>query len=176
MASKEPAYLSIACRKQAQRAAAIPPEWRLKILPPASQTNVLETPRTCGILTAEELAITENHDATDLVDLLASGKLSSESVTRAFCKRAAVAQQVVSVISFCFMIMSRKQERQFPTAANTRSQLGIQRTYLMHLTYPDKLLDRDILRPSYYPRQRTRPVLQKSQKAHRALPWSSHQS
>lgn len=163
MASQEPAYLSIARRKQTQRATAISPAWRLKTLPPTSQTNVLDIPRACGILTAEELAITENHDATDLVNSLAKGKLSSESVTRAFCKRAAVAQQVVSVVTFGFMNLGWEQDREVYMAASTRSQLVVQKIYLMHLTYLDELLDRDILRPSHSPRQGVRPVLQESQ-------------
>lgn len=78
----------------------IPKEWRL----PASITDtiseksdqvVLDIPRTCGLLTAEELDITENYDAVALAKLLADGTLTSVTVTTAFCKRAAIAQQLV---------------------------------------------------------------------------------
>ena len=50
----------------------------------------------CGILTNEEFDITENYDATALLGLLASKKVSSITVTTAFCKRAAIDQQLVS--------------------------------------------------------------------------------
>lgn len=87
----------------AYRAAAldkIPKEWRLptSITNSVSETSdqcVLDIPRTCGLLTAEELDITENHDAVALAELLAKGKLTSVAVTTAFCKRAAIAQQLV---------------------------------------------------------------------------------
>lgn len=53
-------------------------------------------PRRCGLLSESELEITENYPATQLLAKLASGQLSSLAVTTAFCKRAAIAQQVVS--------------------------------------------------------------------------------
>lgn len=54
-------------------------------------------PKSCGILTSEELAITES-SAVDLVSQLAAGKLTSVAVTTAFCKRAAIAHQLVSIL------------------------------------------------------------------------------
>ncbi|KAF4548646.1 Amidase-like protein 10 [Elsinoe fawcettii] len=93
--SPEPAYKAISRRKLAERDAKIPSEWRLKQLPPPSQTNLLDIPRTCGILTPEELRLTELLDATALLEELLSGKVKAVDVTRAFCKRAAVAQQLV---------------------------------------------------------------------------------
>lgn len=64
--------------------------------PPADDvTNVMDVPHQSGIMTTKELEITEM-DATSLLELMASGQLKSYDVTLAFCKRAAIAQQLVS--------------------------------------------------------------------------------
>ena len=55
--------------------------------------NVTEIPKS--LLTTEEVTITETA-AEDLIFSLASGKLSSTTVTNAFLRRAAIAQQLVS--------------------------------------------------------------------------------
>lgn len=54
----------------------------------------MDYPAESGLLSAEELAITEQTAAV-LVDKLAKGELSSVQVTTAFCKRAAIAHQLV---------------------------------------------------------------------------------
>ncbi|KAF2854988.1 amidase [Plenodomus tracheiphilus IPT5] len=64
-----------------------------------STLNVLDIPRKSGILTPEELNLTENYDATQLVQLMSTGQLSSLAVVTAFCKRAAIAQQCVSCLT-----------------------------------------------------------------------------
>lgn len=51
-------------------------------------------PEKSGILSADELRIT-TLSATDLVTYLARGELKSVDVTLAFCKRAALAHQLV---------------------------------------------------------------------------------
>lgn len=86
----------IAARKRSELADSIPPEWRVpkNLLPPESQDNVLDWPETSGWFTAEELAIT-SCSAQELLPQLASGKVTSEDVTKAFCKRACAAQQLV---------------------------------------------------------------------------------
>ena len=91
----------IAAEYQKEAAAKIPREWLLpakiaESIGPSSTQNVLDIPRTCGLLSAEEIDITENYDAVTLSEHLASGKFSSLVVTTAFCKRAAIAQQLVS--------------------------------------------------------------------------------
>lgn len=99
MAVHQP-WQEVAAAYRAEVEGRIPKEWRL----PASITDtilaesdqvVLDIPRTCGLLTIEELDITENYDAVALAQLLAEGKLTSAAVTTAFCKRAAIAQQLV---------------------------------------------------------------------------------
>ncbi|KAI9726355.1 MAG: hypothetical protein M1828_001629 [Chrysothrix sp. TS-e1954] len=88
----------IAARKQRERDACIPPAWRLKSLPTQS-TNVTSIPRTCGILTKEELDITEQYDATSLARAIAERQLQCVDVTRAYCKRAAIAQQLTNCLT-----------------------------------------------------------------------------
>ncbi|KAJ5951311.1 uncharacterized protein N7479_009724 [Penicillium vulpinum] len=89
--------------KQAEADAKIPIEWRLpaEILQQVNQNelNILDVPSKCGVLTKEELAITELPDATSLRDKLITLELSAVEVTTAFCKRAAIAQQLTSCLT-----------------------------------------------------------------------------
>jgi len=78
--------------KKARIAATIPQEWRLKSEP--TGISVMDYPKKSGIMSAEELAITES-SAVDLVAKMAEGQLTSVAVTTAFCKRAALATQLV---------------------------------------------------------------------------------
>ena len=85
----------------------IPSEWKLpeSLLAAINETStagVLEAPGTCGILSVEELTLTENYDATGLTAMLREGKVKSENVVRAFCKRAAIAHQLVSTMFNCY--------------------------------------------------------------------------
>jgi amidase len=97
-------WQELAKSKKESVAAKIPKGW---LLPPTltlqynetSTLNVLDVPRTCGLLTKQELAITEDHDATALVQLMSKGELKSVDVVKAFCKRAAIAQQCVSCLT-----------------------------------------------------------------------------
>ncbi|KAF0638902.1 hypothetical protein FPSE5266_05720 [Fusarium pseudograminearum] len=52
-----------------------------------------------AVLSNHEIDITENYDAADLVKKIAQGALSAVEVTVAFCKRAAIAQQMVSCLT-----------------------------------------------------------------------------
>jgi amidase len=83
----------------------IPSEWRIPKhdLPPEDQKDVTDFPAKCGLLTKAELEITDSH-ATEIVKKIAAGEWKAEDVCRAFCKRAAVAQQVVSrVVLLCLL-------------------------------------------------------------------------
>lgn len=90
-------YRKIAADKQQQRQNKIPKEWLID-----SQkyhdagTDLLQVPVTCGILNEVECRITSDYDATALLDKIKGGAWSAEQVIVAFCKRAAVAQQLVS--------------------------------------------------------------------------------
>jgi amidase len=97
-------WQELAKSKRDSVAAKIPKNW---LLPSnltsqyneTSTLNVLDVPRTCGLLTEQELAITENYDATDLIQLMSTGRLKSVDVVTAFCKRAAIAQQCVNCLT-----------------------------------------------------------------------------
>jgi len=91
--------------KQKQTQAAIPEAWRLPdsivkslAYPLEEKPNrliELDIPRKSGLLSEKELAITEQNTVAELLAKLASGELTSLEVTTAFCKRAAIAQQLV---------------------------------------------------------------------------------
>lgn len=72
--------------KKDEQFARIPHEWRLTSLPTPDVTSFVGIPRTCGLLSKEELDITENYDATALAAAIRSRKLTCVDVTRAFCK------------------------------------------------------------------------------------------
>ncbi|KAM0233279.1 hypothetical protein ACHAPO_007358 [Fusarium lateritium] len=86
-------WKTLAAEKKSQLEASIPPEWRIKTLP--TDDSVMSFPGRSGMLKLEEHYITTS-PATRLVQDLASGKLSSVAVTTAFCKRAALAQQLTN--------------------------------------------------------------------------------
>jgi len=89
-------YLEVARGKQDKRAALIPAEWRL---PSNQMSTSYGAPETYGILTPKELEITGQNDAVDIVDKIASRIYTAKEVTVAFCKRAAIAQQLVNCLS-----------------------------------------------------------------------------
>ncbi|KAI1619401.1 general amidase [Exophiala viscosa] len=97
-----PPWKRIAQAKRASRDAAIPLEWRLHPHQvPQDRLNVIDVPVESGILTARELAMTED-DAVALVQKLVNREYSSYEVTLAFCKRAAIAQQLVNCLTEVF--------------------------------------------------------------------------
>lgn len=88
-------YLEVAQSKREQRQKRIPKAWLLSQDQLRSR-DLLNLPKQCGILTEREYHITQTHDAIDIANGIASGTFSAKEVAVAFCKRAAIAQQVVS--------------------------------------------------------------------------------
>lgn len=86
----------IAERVRAKLDDSIPPEWRLKSLPDIP--DVTGVPFLSGILIETEIVIT-NSSAIDIVINVAHGVWKAEEVTRAFCKRAAIAHQVTRCLT-----------------------------------------------------------------------------
>ncbi len=88
----------------AEKKSSLPPfpaEWKIKEevlseLTKSATASVLDAPTKCGVLSAEDVDITENYTATKLLGMMRERKISSKTVTTAFCKRAAVAHQLVS--------------------------------------------------------------------------------
>ncbi|KAL7953730.1 amidase signature domain-containing protein [Trichoderma compactum] len=93
-------------------AAKVPDNLRLPIdlinNPPKNVTGV---PKECGLLTPEELAITEKYDATALAGLIASKKLTAVAVAAAFSKRAIIAHQLTGCLTEWFMDNAIKQAK-----------------------------------------------------------------
>lgn len=56
----------------------------------------LDAARKSGLLSEEEITITQDFSATSILEHIRDQKFSAEEVTLAFCKRAALAQQLVS--------------------------------------------------------------------------------
>lgn len=75
------------------------PDELLRDLP----NNVTQIPHTCGLLTADELAITDKYDACSLRDAIAQRELSAADVIAAFGKRAAIAHQVTNCLTDWFL-------------------------------------------------------------------------
>ncbi|KAF4189642.1 hypothetical protein CNMCM7927_007326 [Aspergillus lentulus] len=96
-------------QKQQECLQKIPADWKIPEsllsslqLPLAENKNDLirgDAVRKSGILTEQELQITEQYTVSGLLSALAEGRLTSLEVTLAFCKRAAVAQQLVNCLT-----------------------------------------------------------------------------
>ncbi|KIW72563.1 hypothetical protein PV04_00745 [Phialophora macrospora] len=97
------AYEETGRQKRAQQAASIPPEWRLKEIPPVTDViDALDFIRKSDLLSPKELEITETTDANVLLESIASRKLSSVDVVTAFSKRAALAHQLTTCCTEMF--------------------------------------------------------------------------
>ena len=83
----------IAADKRGRIDNCIPPEWKISVSP--AENSVIGIPASSGVLSPQELKITES-TASELVPRLAKGELKAVDVTLAFCKRAALAHQLVS--------------------------------------------------------------------------------
>lgn len=89
--------------KRASQASAIPAAWHLLTKPSVDTGfNAVELIRSSPLLSRREQEITENTDAKDLLEKLATGELSSVEVTTAFCKRAALAHQLTNCCTEIF--------------------------------------------------------------------------
>lgn len=79
------------------RDSSIPKDSLLKDqLPDKSVLDVTPIPRQCGLLTDEEIRLTENYTAHELIQCLAQGQFTAEQITRAYLKRAGIAHQLTN--------------------------------------------------------------------------------
>lgn len=87
----------VAARKRQELAAKIPKEWRLSqiVLCEAKNRRRLTGDFIEGLLDERTNSIT-SLDSLEIVQLVRKGALTSVEVTSAFCKRSAIAQQLVS--------------------------------------------------------------------------------
>ena len=89
-------WTDISAKAQTKLRNSIPSEWRIPQdkLPGDDVLDVTGFPAQSGLLSDAELKITESY-ATEIVGAIAAGEWSAVEVTTAFCKRAAIAHQVV---------------------------------------------------------------------------------
>ncbi|KAK8122807.1 amidase [Apiospora sp. TS-2023a] len=111
MASASKDYKTISAKKVAERSSKIPKEWLVAPGFFKDATHLLDIPTRCGILSDVEIEITSKYDATDLLGKLRARAFSAEQVAVAFCKRAAVAQQLVNCLTEIFFGEAIKRAR-----------------------------------------------------------------
>ncbi|KAL3260268.1 hypothetical protein ABHI18_004711 [Aspergillus niger] len=97
-------WRTLVAKKRKQLDAQIPSEWRLTdeflaAIPTNGHLIEADVVRGSGILSEKELSMTEKYSATALLAELSKGNLTSVEVTTAFCKRAAIAQQLTSCLT-----------------------------------------------------------------------------
>ncbi|RSL54836.1 hypothetical protein CEP54_009672 [Fusarium duplospermum] len=86
---------ALAARDSSLEPSALLTETTLASLP----LNVLWVPRSCGLMADLELELTESYDATDLLQMLASRKVTAQTLLTAFRKRATIAQQCTNCLT-----------------------------------------------------------------------------
>ncbi|KAI4592511.1 putative amidase [Pestalotiopsis sp. 9143b] len=93
-------WQNIAARKQAERASKIPSEWAIpaSLVPPADEDFVQDFPAKSGLFTEKELLITDS-TASEVVAKIANGEWTALEVTKALCKRASIAQQLINCVT-----------------------------------------------------------------------------
>lgn len=102
---------ALAAAHREKQLQAIPEAWRLtdeKLkeisghgTPDSGRLVKIQAAANAGLLTDKELDITEKFTAEQLLGKIAKKELLSEEVVVAFCKRAAIAQQLVSSRMAC---------------------------------------------------------------------------
>ncbi|UJO18965.1 Putative amidase [Fulvia fulva] len=100
MGSTTEQWKEIAKKAQQKVIDDIPLEWRVPTnrLPGHDVRDVTGFPAKSGLLSEQDLEITDSY-ATEIVAKLAKGVWKAEDVTRAFCKRAAIAHQLTNCLT-----------------------------------------------------------------------------
>ncbi|KAE8356021.1 Acetamidase [Aspergillus coremiiformis] len=101
------AWESAAADKRARLQKSIPEEWKIKS---PIEGPAIDVPDQLSVLSPSEMKIT-NSSAMELVVQLANGTLKSVDVTLAFCKRAALAYQLVNCVHEFFPELALAQAR-----------------------------------------------------------------
>lgn len=97
----DPAWKLKAQERRKQQIEQIPTEWRLSDIPsPSESKNAVRIVESCGILSDLELKITAlSTTAQTILSKLHTRQWSSVQVTTAFCKRAALLQQLTGCLT-----------------------------------------------------------------------------
>ncbi|KIW17941.1 hypothetical protein PV08_05136 [Exophiala spinifera] len=115
-------WQEIVAEKQSAVKKLVPSEWILPdalwqdlTLPLEANPNRIiekDIPRRSGLMSTRELQITEAYTTAQLLSALAQGTFSSLEVTTAFCKRAAIAQQLTSCLTEVFYDSALKRAKE----------------------------------------------------------------
>lgn len=108
-------YIDICNAAQRGVLDAIPQEWRVDINIFKSNKDLRSVPAASGILTPRELEITEL-DVSTLAPKIASLEYTALEVTVAFCKRAAIAHQMVNCLTDFFPDEAFQQAKELDEA------------------------------------------------------------
>ncbi|KAK0947890.1 hypothetical protein LTR48_003800 [Friedmanniomyces endolithicus] len=117
-------WTDIAAKAQTKLRNSIPAEYRIPHdkLPPEDQLDVTGFPAKCGLMSEGELKITESY-ATEIVGAVAAGEWTAVEVTKAFCKRAAIAHQVTNCLTVVMfddaLKQAKKLDEHFSTTGKT---------------------------------------------------------
>lgn len=88
-------WQTLCAQRKQKQLESIPRDWIVQV-PANEKASVIDFPLHAGLLSAQEIAITETTDLDVLLSRLATSEWSSVAVTTAFYKRAIIAQQLVS--------------------------------------------------------------------------------
>ncbi|GAA5849651.1 hypothetical protein JCM8547_000521 [Rhodosporidiobolus lusitaniae] len=118
-------WRSRAAAKRAARDALIPAEWRLDeaVLAPANR-DATTVVAGCGLLSEREMEITELDELKELAARIAHGEYTSVEVTTAYCKRAAVAQQLTNCLTEIYFEQALERARQLDQQLLTTGKLA----------------------------------------------------
>lgn len=89
-------WQSMAAAKRQAILDSIPVKWRLSHIPPVEDQRDVASDFAQQFLSPKEIAITEA-DAVRIVEQTCSGQWTAVEVTEAFCHRASLGHQVVSL-------------------------------------------------------------------------------
>jgi amidase len=95
-------WQKIQAAKKAEQDSRIPKEWKLRDddFPVANTADLRPIAASSGILSEKELLITgPKYDATSLLAEIAAGTYTAVEVVTAFCKRAAIGQQLCNSLT-----------------------------------------------------------------------------
>ncbi|TID18855.1 hypothetical protein E6O75_ATG05976 [Venturia nashicola] len=73
--------------------------------------DVSKIPSTCGLLTAQEIEITETHDCTSLAEAIATKRYTAVAVATAFGKRSIICHQLACCLTQWFMDSAIEQAK-----------------------------------------------------------------
>ncbi|KIV96390.1 hypothetical protein PV10_00268 [Exophiala mesophila] len=127
-------WQTIVAAKQKKSQSLIPEAWKIpesikKELKYPLEENAnrildLDIPKRSGILSEREVEITESNTVAELLSKLASGAYTSLEVATAFCKRAAIAQQLVSCLTETFFDQAIARAKELDQAKADGKPLG----------------------------------------------------